>query len=258
MCSSQIARLDARLAVYGFRLKREPIVTTIRVFDLETTGIDPQEHRVIEIAAFDLHPDGRIEHVGAHLVNPGRAIPPEASAVHHLIDDDVAAAPSFENVWSAYQETAPVYYAAHNCEFEQGYIPTPPGTQWICTHKCALRAWDDAPSHGNQVLRYWIGLDRADGFDRQTAAKAHRAEADAYVTAWVLRTLLDSVSVDQLLAWTAEPKIYPSLNFGKHRGQKWAGVPGDYLQWLRDGQHQMEDAWRYGAKVELQRRTGPV
>ena len=148
----------------------------IRIFDVETTGIDPKEHRVVEIAAFDLHSDNRIERVGAHLVNPGRTIPPEASALHHLIDADTAGAQYFDWVWASYLFDAPVYYAAHNCEFEQGYIPTPEGTQWICAQKCALRAWPDAPAHSNQALRYWIGLDRASGFDRQLAAPAHRAE----------------------------------------------------------------------------------
>ena len=227
----------------------------IRIFDVETTGIDPKEHRVIEIAAFDLHPDNRIERVGAHLVNPGRTIPPEASAVHHLIDADITGAQHFDAVWASYLPDAPVYYAAHNCEFEQGYIPTPEGTQWICTHKCALRAWAHAPAHSNQALRYWIGLDRANGFDRQLAAHAHRAEPDAYVTAWVLMTLLGVASLDDLIAWSKQPKFYPKLTFGKHRGEKWSDVPADYLQWLRDAQHQMEAAWRHGAKVELERRA---
>jgi exodeoxyribonuclease X len=227
----------------------------IRIFDAETTGFDPKEHRVVEIAAYDLHPDRRIERVGAHLVNPGRAIPPEASAVHHLIDADVAGAPPFDEVWAEYLPNAPVFYAAHNCAFEQEFIPTPEGTQWICTHKCALRAWADAPGHSNQVLRYWIGLDTTDGFNRRTATAAHRAEPDAYVTAWVLLRLLGTASLDDLIAWTKEPKVYPRMTFGKHRGQKWADVPEDYLQWLRDGQHQLEVDWRHGAKVELERRA---
>lgn len=120
--------------------------------------------------------------VGCHLVNPGRSIPSEASAVHHLVDVDVASAESFDAVWKNYVVEPPVYYAAHSCDFERGFILTPSGAQWICLYKCVLRAWPDAPGHGNQILRYWIGLDSIDGFDRKTAAQAHRAEADAYVT----------------------------------------------------------------------------
>ena len=94
-------------------------MSTIRIFDLETTGIDPKEHRVVEIAAYDLHSDNRIERVGAHLVNPARAIPAEASAIHHLVYADVASAQSFNAVLATYLNNAPVIFAAHNCEFER-------------------------------------------------------------------------------------------------------------------------------------------
>lgn len=224
----------------------------IRIFDVETTGIDPKEDRVVEIAAYDLDDDGNIALAGDYLVNPGRAIPPQASAVHHLTDADVAGADLLGAVWARLGSDIAIY-AAHNCEFEQAFIPTPAGVRWLCTYKCALRLWPDAPSHSNQVLRYWLGLD-AKGLDRRIAHLAHRAGPDAYVTAWLLATMLGKAELDQLLAWTKEPKLYPLVTFGKHRGQKWEAVPGDYLVWLRDGRHDMDAGWRHGAKLELQRR----
>lgn len=231
-------------------------MATIRIIDLETTGIDPKDHKIIEIAACDLLDTGEIVFVGSHLVNPGRDIPPDASAVHHLIAADLAAAPQIGTVWATYFGAGhPTVLAAHNCEFESGYIPAPQGGQWVCTYKAALRAWPDAPGHGNQVLRYWKGLDGLEGFDRSFASLAHRAGPDAYVTAWLLRELLKSVTLQDLIAWSAEPKVYPRISFGKHRGAAWKDVPADYLQWLATGQHQMEADWRHGAKVELARRS---
>jgi exodeoxyribonuclease X len=227
----------------------------IRIFDVETTGLDPTDHRVIEIAAYDLREDNSIVPVASHLVAPGRDIPPEASAVHHLILQDLAGVPAFDTAWATYLPDAPIYYAAHNCDFEQKFIPTPNGTRWLCTHKCSLRAWPQAPAHSNQVLRYWRALDTQAGFDRQLAAQPHRAAPDAYVTAWLLRLLLQQFDIETLLAWSAEPKVYPRLSFGKHRGQTWAEIPPDYLFWLRDGQHTMDPDWRHGANLELTRRT---
>jgi exodeoxyribonuclease X len=230
-------------------------MSVIRVFDVETTGISPTDHRVIEIAAYDLHPDNRVVRVGSHLVNPGRTIPPEASAIHHLIDADLAGSQPLETVWANYSSAgAPVYFAAHNCDFERGYLPTPQGTQWICTHKCAMRAWSHAPAHSNQVLRYWIGLDGHSGFDRKIAAQAHRAEADAYVTAWLLMTLRSTVPLDTLVLWTSEPRCYPRIAFGKHRGKIWSEIPADYLQWMCS-QQDMELDWRHCATIELQKRS---
>lgn len=229
----------------------------IRIFDVETTGIDPQKDKVVEIAAYDLDPKAHaVTRAGAYLVKPGIAIPPEACAVHHIRDEDVANAYQFAVIWEAYFANPAVkFYAAHNCAFEQGFIPAPEGVRWLCTYKCALRAWPDAPGHSNQVLRYWRGLDKRAGFDRERALLAHRAEPDAYVTAWLLDELIAEHGGATLVRWTSEPKLFPTLTFGKHYGAKWADVPGDYLGWLRDGQHDMDPDWRYGAQVELERRS---
>lgn len=228
----------------------------IRVFDVETTGIDPKEDRVVEIAAYDITVDGLdVAPVGSRLVNPGRPIPPAASAVHHIIDADVADELLFGLAWQAFHDPDIRYYAAHNCEFEKGFLPSPAGVEWICTYKCGLRAWPDAPGHSNQVLRYWLGLDSKIDFDRACAAGAHRAAPDAYVTAFLLATLLSNGhSIEQLVTWSKEPKLYTMLTFGKHRGTKVTEAPSDYLQWLRDGRHDMEADWRHCARVELERR----
>lgn len=234
--------------------------TRIRVIDIETTGFDTNADRVIEIGAYDLClPGPHIHRVDSIIVNPGRLIPAEASAVHHLIDVDVANGIGFEVAWqriNAGADPAFTIFAAHNCDFERGFLPTPSGIDWICTYKVALRAWPGAPGHSNQALRYWRQLDgRCEkGFNREVARLAHRAEPDAYVTAWLLADLLSEMSVDQAITWTKEPKVFPVLSFGKHRGTKWVDVPTDYLQWMRDGQHNMDTDWRHGATLELTRR----
>ena len=231
---------------------------TIRVFDIETTGIDPKDHRVIEIAAYDLNSEDKsIVRVGAQLVLPGRDIPPEASAIHHLTDADLAEAIPFDQAWAQFTEDAPTIFAGHSCEFEQGFLSTPAGTQWICTLKCSLRAWPDAPAHGNQVLRYHHKLDTdCFDFDRALASPPHRAGPDAYVTAYLLREILDNHSIDDLLKWTKEPRAYPTITFGKHRGSKWTDVPDDYLKWMLRKPDMEADA-RHCAKRELARRAKP-
>lgn len=227
----------------------------IRVFDIETTGIDAEEDRIIEIAACDLNPfDGTIVPVNQTLCNPARNIPPGASAVHHLMDSDVAGAPLFGQVWPEFSPPDITVYAAHNSEFEASFLPTPAGVDWICTYKAALHAWPDAPGHSNQTLRYWRGFDGRSDFNRNLAVMSHRAGPDAYVTAHLLLDLLQIASVSQLITCTKQPKRYPVLTFGKHRGMKWADVPGDYLAWLRDGKHEMDADWRHCAKREMARR----
>lgn len=65
------------------------------VFDLETTGVDPEQDDIIEISAVKVC---RHEIVGKYstLVNPGRHIPAGATAVNGITDDMVAAAPDLK------------------------------------------------------------------------------------------------------------------------------------------------------------------
>lgn len=66
-------------------------------FDLETTGIDPLRDRIVEISVLRVAPDGSRE-LCTLRVNPGRPIPPEATAVHGIRDEDVRDSPQFRAV----------------------------------------------------------------------------------------------------------------------------------------------------------------
>src|SRR6516164_9351390 len=69
----------------------------IALVDVETTGKDASNDRVVEIGiAISLK--GEIVDRRNWLVNPGRSIPKEASDVHKITDDDVKDAPPFEAV----------------------------------------------------------------------------------------------------------------------------------------------------------------
>lgn len=73
------------------------LVKPIVFFDLETTGTNITDDRIVEISYIKVYPDGR-EESRTLRINPGRPIPPEATAVHHISDADVANAPLFAQV----------------------------------------------------------------------------------------------------------------------------------------------------------------
>ena len=66
-------------------------------FDLETTGTNFQNDRIVEISVIKLFPDGERE-VKTRLVNPEMHIPEESSAIHGIRDEDVKDAPTFKNI----------------------------------------------------------------------------------------------------------------------------------------------------------------
>ncbi len=70
---------------------------TIAFVDLETTGVNIAKDRIVEICIVKIHPGGE-EEVKTHRVNPGIPIPPEATAVHGITDEDVKDKPGFKEL----------------------------------------------------------------------------------------------------------------------------------------------------------------
>ena len=72
---------------------KKPIV----FFDLETTGIDITNDRIIEISLLKIHPSGKDE-IKTMRINPEMPIPKNATDIHGITDDDVKDAPTFNEV----------------------------------------------------------------------------------------------------------------------------------------------------------------
>ena len=71
-------------------------------FDLETTGIQIQKDRIVEISIFKVFPNGNKESK-TWLVNPTIPIPPQSTAVHGIDDAKVANEPTFAQLASQIQ-----------------------------------------------------------------------------------------------------------------------------------------------------------
>jgi len=66
-------------------------------FDLETTGVNVTNDRIVEICVHKVHPNGK-EETHTWRVNPTIPIPAGASAVHGIYDADVADKPTFAHL----------------------------------------------------------------------------------------------------------------------------------------------------------------
>lgn len=225
----------------------------IFVIDTETTGLDPAVDRVVEIAAVEMSLADGAWSIGAgavSFVNPRRPIPPEASAVHHILDADVAAAP---DMLEAIDKVLPVTWrdsvdlvAAHNARFDLSFLPMLKEKRWIDTYRCALHVWPDAPRHNNCTLFYWLGC------PRPAEVRAHSALFDAHVTAHLLSRLLENLTVDDLLKLSTKLVVLKTCRFGKHSGALWMDVPLDYLQWA--SRQDFDPDVAFTVKHEIQRR----
>lgn len=59
------------------------------VADVETTGLDPKTAEIVELGVVRFE-DGRVTGVVSERFRPKGGIPPEATAIHHISNDDVA------------------------------------------------------------------------------------------------------------------------------------------------------------------------
>jgi len=228
----------------------------VRCVDFETAGLDPANADVIEVGWCDVTPDGAISAPQSILCRPQRDIEVEAMAIHHLTDAEVASGVAPDEWKAALNDGDPIAFVAHSAKFEASFWPDAPAP-WICTYKSSLRLWPDAPRHSNQVLRYWLKLGAAEGFESSLAMPPHRAGPDAYVTAHIFARMLKeegSHRLRRMLQWSREPGLLPKVTFGKHAKAKWSEVPTDYMEWI-GRQGDMDEDVRFTAAKELARRT---
>ncbi|MBM3444115.1 MAG: 3'-5' exonuclease [Bacteroidetes bacterium] len=73
------------------------LIRPVVFMDLETTGLNLALDRIVEVALLKVQVDGsRV--IKRKLINPGMAIPAEATAVHGITNEMVANAPSFKDL----------------------------------------------------------------------------------------------------------------------------------------------------------------
>ncbi len=164
--------------------------------DVEATGLDPNEDRVIEVGCVVFH-RGRVERQG-WLVNPGRAISAEAQAVHNISEDDVKDAPPFsaiaERLLAVLARGIPL---AYNAEFDRAFLmaefarlsgpapEVPPalrkGVDWLDPLTWARELQQAEKSKSLSLVAERLGIE---------AGQAHRATDDAHTAGRVLLAFL--------------------------------------------------------------------
>ena len=129
-------------AAAATRLEELPIVA----LDLETTGLDPRQDRVVAAGAVRMHGVRIYRHLTLdRLVNPGRPVPRAAVRVHGITTAMLAGAPRFPDVWPEIEALIRgVVVIGHNIGFDL--------TLLACEAERAGIAWPDPPSLDTALL----------------------------------------------------------------------------------------------------------
>jgi len=160
--------------------------------DVETTGVMPVIDGIVEIAAVRFRLDGTILEHWQTLVDPGRAIPFEATAVHGITNDMVRGQPPASQVAAELAEflsRSPGLLIAHNAPFDLGFVaaaylthqlPLPDVTA-ICTLELSRQRLQSIANYRLEALAAHFRLaDRVH----------HRAGDDAAILNSIFRELL--------------------------------------------------------------------
>lgn len=211
--------------------------TTI-YFDIETTGLRPDQDRIVEIAAYCSETK---EHF-TQLVNPEVGIPEEASRVHGISDEMVQTAAKFGEIGQNFcefclRDDAQPVLIAHNgdgfdqlflrAEFKRANLPHP-SWRTLDSLKWARKYRPDLPRHSLQYLRQVYQV---------AENNAHRALDDVMVLYQIFSQMIDDLPIGQILEiLRKDPVIAAKLQampFGKHQGVAFEKVPKNYLRWLK-------------------------
>lgn len=238
-------------------ISRDPFISV----DTETTGVDTQEARIIElgIVAFA---EGRCipEQVRAHRFHPGVPIPSGASDIHQIYDQDVAQRPPLR----AYPQLRPLMRSSRLVGYNLIGYDGP-----VLAAECARHLGEPLPAPGGLdalVFVRWhlrhlspVTLERICIHFGIDLIAAHSAAADAKAAGEVLLRLVELGLVpdereaalelqarlvqhiaEERLKWTYHLYVDRQdgrtlrIGYGKHCGRALEQVPRDYLQYALD------------------------
>lgn len=225
------------------------ITKALAAFDLETTGVNVEQDRIVEITVGRVEPVTFRTQVFRALVNPGRPIPPDATAVHAIGDADVANEPRFEALAPhvvAMLSGADLVGFNHRrfdvrmiaAECQRVGRPDPcAGARLVDVYRVFTQR---EPRDLSGAMRFYCGEDLTD---------AHGTNADVLATLRVMLAQFERYDdlprdLDALHALNRDPtwvdqdgKIQwkngeACLSFGKHAGVPLRHAERSYLDWV--------------------------
>ncbi len=224
-------------------------------FDLETTGINITHDKIVELSYIKVYPNGTEEEKTIR-VNPGCHIPEEATAIHHITDEDVKDAPLFKDIAKSLSK---VFEGCDIAGFNSNRFDIPLLAEEFLNAGVAIdfakRKFVDVQTIFHKMEQRTLVAAYKFYCDKDLT-EAHSANADTRATYEVLKAQLDRYSglkndVEYLSDFSSQKKnvdlmgriVYNDnkqevFNFGKYKGVSVRDVlmkdPG-YYSWMMQG-----------------------
>lgn len=167
----------------------EPLDQTVMVaLDIESTGLDQRTDKIIEIGAVKFRGGEEIEQF-SELIDPGRDIPPFITDLTGITNQDVAGAPTIDDILPRLKEFLGDHpMIGHNVGFDAGFLVrngVSPRTQTFDTYDLTYALLPGATEYNLGGLGAAFGL---------VHDNPHRALSDALVTRDLFLLMLDKLA----------------------------------------------------------------
>ncbi len=205
---------------------------TFVCFDLETTGLDPNENRIIEIACVRFTFDQVLDTFET-LIDPGCPISQESTAIHHITDAMVAGKPKIETVLTQVVKfLGKEILVGHGIQLDMSFIsaackrhsvPCQIESQTFIDTLRLARLYGESSYNSLEKLREHFNI---------APEGAHRAMSDVIVNIEVFKYLSKQFkTTEQLLERLKRPILLKNMPLGKHKGRPFSEIPIEYLHW---------------------------
>lgn len=218
----------------------------IAFFDLESTGVDTDKDRIVQIAVFltDLNLN-IIQQPISSLVNPQMSIPEDSTKVHGITDEMVKDAPVFESIASGvFNMMNDCHLAGFNVIFDIKMLISElrrcnltfsvKGRKILDSYKVIVKK---EPRDQVSLYKYYLGKELVDAHDAKADILATHEIMLAQVQKYGLQSIdeIDECS-DSANRCDLDGKIVmkdgvPVFTFGKHFGQP-ISEHESFLRWM--------------------------
>ncbi len=221
--------------------------------DCESTGLDPKEDRIIEVAAIKFTLEENLAEFES-LVDPQVEIPANSIAIHHITQEMVQGKPTIDQVLGElFELIGPHPLVGHGIKYD---IEILAHHAERCNIPCNIRKnpsfdtlrlarlYGQSPSNSLETLRQHFNI---------TEEGAHRAMSDVVVNIQVFKKLSQQFrTLEQISEVLSRPIQMKNMPLGKHKGRPMKEIPVEYLRWAAN--QDFDEDLLYSLKSELNRR----
>ncbi len=192
----------------------------LAVIDVETTGLDHTQDRIIEIGIIRFENGEVIERYG-ELIDPGRDLPDEVTRITGIKPEDLEGKPKFEELADEIHERlVDVGLVAYNLSFDRGFVASelervglgwPDDAPTLDPLIFARQFFKNSPRKNLSTISKLLGI---------PLEEAHRAVHDAEVAGKVLYAFEDRLpaELDQLLVLQSQWEAAQAQEMSGWRG----------------------------------------